>query len=691
MGFWRFVDPGMLVALAGGGALCAAGAHWLARRVHGRMATTDDALRSSEARNRAAIDTMLDAHVTVDRQGIVTGFNPAAQDVFGWPAADIIGQPVHLLINGGDQARRQDWSRRSDQFVTLPAAYRRRIYPQGGRRRDGTLFPLELAISDFTVDGQQLFSCTIRDLSERWEREARLLHLASAVECAGDAITIMDPDRRIRYVNAQYERQTGFARDEVLGQMPDLGADTEEPGAEIWATLGRGQAWSGLVQTRRRDGSVRDEELTLTPVLDSGGTLSAYVAVARDVTRRLEMELERRRLAEALEHCADSIEILDAQGRIVYVNAAYQAGSGQRLADIRGSRPEALRDFGVDTAPYEDMLRTAYRGGRPWSGTLKAVTPDGELHEADVTVSPMRDEHERISGYVVVKRDTTDRRRLEALAQQRQKLQSIGEIAGGIATGISGPLRILGNELRRLDGAFNGLDALLVELAVLAGGSRAVPPATLGGCLQGADAGFLRSEARAALAHSHKGLGRIVDMVDAMGEITGADREKAPADINRIIRSIITVATAEWEPVAELRSDLDPALPAVRCNVADVSLALLDLLLTCTEAMAASHAGGLRGKGTITVSSRSLGQQVELRIGFAGHGLQPGAAHELLDRRAGAENPALAMAREVVVGRHGGSIALDTHGTAPAGLAAAFVIRLPLEAAGRDSARAAVA
>ncbi len=125
--------------------------------------------------------------------------------------------------------------------------------------------------------------------------------------------------------------------------------------------------------------------------------------------------------------------------------------------------------------------------------------------------------------------------------------------------------------------------------------------------------------------------------------------------------------------------------------MADVSLALLDLLLTCTEAMAASHAGGLRGKGTITVSSRSLGQQVELRIGFAGHGLQPGAAHELLDRRAGAENPALAMAREVVVGRHGGSIALDTHGTAPAGLAAAFVIRLPLEAAGRDSARAAVA
>ncbi|QOJ32295.1 MAG: PAS domain S-box protein [Gammaproteobacteria bacterium] len=707
MDFWRFADqdslggiialipslarsPAWLVAIAG--CLLLAFLVWRTiRALQARLTRAGTAVRDGEARNRAVVDAMLDAHLVVDRRGIVSSFNPAAEEVFGWPAAEIIGQPVSLLINDGGLAARQDWNQRSDWMAAQPRTRRRWVHPRAGRRRDGTLFPLEISISDFSVDGRQLFSCTIRDLSARWDQEARLRRLAAAIECAGDAIAIMGADQRMQYVNAQYERQTGYLRDEVLGQKPGHGGDADEVYAGIRDAVGQGCAWTGRVRSHRRDGSSYDEELTVTPVLDAGGALSAYVAVLRDVTRRIEADLERHRLAEALRHCADSIEIIDAQGRIVYLNAACEASTGQRLDEVRGSRPEALRDFGADAASYEDMLNTVFRGGRAWSGTLKVITADGELREEDTTVSPMRDDRDRITGYIVVKRDAAERRRLEAQARQRDKLHTIGEIAGGIATGIGDPLRAIGERLQRLERAFGGLDALLADLTALAGDSRPVPPATLAGCLQRADADFLRREIRGMLAQSGEGLERVAGIVEAMREIAGTSHgdEKTAADLNRTIRSTVTVATAEWEPVAELHADLDPRLPPVRCVVADISLMLLDLLVTCAGAIAAGNAGGLRGKGIITVGTRHLGDWAEIRIGHTGHGLSPEARRALFDRRVGPENPVLAMAHEVVVQKHGGSITLDTGGAAHHGVVAEFIIRLPLEAGAGSSRTAA--
>jgi PAS domain S-box-containing protein len=671
--------PAVTIPLTAGCVVFLLAAYWLASVIDGRLAEAGDAVRNSEARNRAVIETMLDAHLITDRAGIVRAFNPAAEATFGWTAAAIIGQPVSLLINDGGEARRQDWGQRSDRLNALPSARRRWVYPEGGQRKDGGTFPLELAVSPFSVDGNELFSCTVRDLSERWEWEAQLRRLATAIECAGDAITIMGPDMSIQYVNAQYERQSGYSRDEVMGKKPDRGASSGDVYAEIWATVGQGRSWTGQVRTRRRDGSICDEELTVTPVLDSHGAVSALVAVMRDVTRRLEAELERRRLAEALQHCTDSIEILDAQGRIVYVNAAYEAGNGQRLADIRGSRPEALLDFAAAAESYEDMMRTAYRGGRPWSGMLKSLTPAGEVREEDVTVSPMRDDRGQVTGYVVVKRDTTERRRLEAQARQRQKLHSIGEIADGIAREISQPLRALGENLRFLGKSLGSLDALVAELEEIAGGGASVPAATLAGCLQNADADFLRREMRRALDQSSDGLGRVSGIVDAMREVASASDEKAPTDLNQAIRSTITVSTAEWEPVAEVRADLDPALPPVRCVVADISLVVLDLLVTCAGAIAAGNAGGIRGKGVIAVSTRHIENCVELRIGHTGHGLRPESRHALFERRGGGENSAMALAHDIIVQKHGGSIALDTDSVDRSGLVAAFVVRLPLE------------
>jgi PAS domain S-box-containing protein len=356
---------------------------------------------------RAVVETMLDAHIIVSRQGLICSFNPAAEEMFGWLSSEVVGLSSSVLLRTGALRNDGSWKRYRDQTEVQAATRQRWIHDDGGLRRDGSCFPIEVTVSPFQVAGQLYYSCTVRDLTERWAAETHMSRLAAAVEHAGDAIAILSPDSTILYVNPQYERLTGFTRNEVVGRPLARGASEDSVYEEIWATVFRGDVWSGQVRSRRRDGSVFDEELTITPVFDGQGRITSLVAVMRDVTRRLEAELECRRLAEALQHCHDAIEILDLQGRIVYVNPAYEARSGQRLADIRGSRPEALADFGPGVENYEDMMQTVYRGGRAWSGILKLHDIDGELQEEYVTVSPIRDTRGQVTGYVVVKRPVT--------------------------------------------------------------------------------------------------------------------------------------------------------------------------------------------------------------------------------------------------------------------------------------------
>lgn len=110
--------------------------------------------------------------------------------------------------------------------------------------------------------------------------------LAAAVEASADAVMITDPAGRILYVNSAFERASGYAREEALGQNPRFlasGRQSPEFYATLWATLLAGRAWHGEIVDRRKDGTEYTQQASITPVVD-GDTLLSYVAVQRDVT-----------------------------------------------------------------------------------------------------------------------------------------------------------------------------------------------------------------------------------------------------------------------------------------------------------------------------------------------------------------------------------------------------------------------
>ena len=142
-----------------------------------------------------------------------------------------------------------------------------------------------------------------RDITDRVRTEEERTRLFSAVEQAHEAILITDAAGAIQYTNPAFERITGYTREEVAGQNPRIlksGTQTVEFYREMWATLLRGEVWSGHIVNRRKDGTKYHEEMVISPVRDTNGTVVNYSAVKRDTTLETQME-ERLRQAQKME------------------------------------------------------------------------------------------------------------------------------------------------------------------------------------------------------------------------------------------------------------------------------------------------------------------------------------------------------------------------------------------------------
>lgn len=129
------------------------------------------ALHDSKERLRAILNTVTDAVVTTDRSGTITGVNPAAEQMFGWVGAQMVGQDVSLFTPLAEEGK---LARRSARAGWAELAGQRR--EMQARRKDGATFPIELSVSE--VDHMHIFTGVIRDITERKRLETEVLHIA---------------------------------------------------------------------------------------------------------------------------------------------------------------------------------------------------------------------------------------------------------------------------------------------------------------------------------------------------------------------------------------------------------------------------------------------------------------------------------------------------------------------------------
>jgi signal transduction histidine kinase len=276
----------------------------------------------------------------------------------------------------------------------------------------------------------------------------------------------------------------------------------------------------------------------------------------------------------------------------------------------------------------------------------------------------------------------TERKNVERELAQAQKLGSIGRLAAGIVHEINTPVQYVGDNIRFLQDAFASLGALLGQYDRLLSAARenAVTEelvAEVEAAARNADQEYLLKEIPKAVRQSLQGMGRVASIVCAVGDFSSpCGAVKQVVDLNRAIENTLALSRNEWTYVANLVTDFDPNLGLVPCLLDELNGVVLNLVVDAAEAIAGARGDDPRRKGTITVSTRRDGDWAEIRVADTA-----GIPREtqVVDPRFTAEEPsdgttqAPAVARSIVVERHGGSITAETL----AGRGTTFIVRLP--------------
>ena len=184
------------------------------RTVHHELTATLQAVRASEARYQAMIDSALDGVVAVDNLGNITEFNPAAERMFGYRRGELIGRLMSDIVPAVGDAYVPEFARDSGAGS---AAVIGKIVQMSARRADGSQFPVELAVT--RTGDSPLFTGYIRDVSERIQSFERF---RLAIEAAPIGMITVDASGRIGLVNSQVEQLFGYARTELIGQQIEV-------------------------------------------------------------------------------------------------------------------------------------------------------------------------------------------------------------------------------------------------------------------------------------------------------------------------------------------------------------------------------------------------------------------------------------------------------------------------------------
>jgi signal transduction histidine kinase len=290
--------------------------------------------------------------------------------------------------------------------------------------------------------------------------------------------------------------------------------------------------------------------------------------------------------------------------------------------------------------------------------------------------------------------DVTDQRRLEHELAQAQKLESVGRLAAGVAHEINTPVQFVSDSVHFVREAMDDLAAIVdkyreLRTATESGTDVAAAAKAAEKAEDDADLDYILENAPVALDRARDGLGRVAAIVRSMKEFAHPDRkEMAQADINQAIASTLVMASNEYKYVADVETEF-AELPPVNCFAGEVNQVVLNLIVNAAHAIG-DVVKGTGSKGKIRIVTRLLDDSIEIAIADTGKGIPVEVRSRIFDpffttKEVGkGTGQGLAIARTVIVEKHGGTLHFDTE----LGRGTTFYIRLPIAGPAAASAAA---
>lgn len=667
-----------------------------------RAKAATDAALAEIATYRAALDEHLILLIT-DVEGRIIHANDAYCRLTGRRRIDLIGNSHrdldHLCLD--DRA----WKR-------IACALRRGEIWHGELCSSGhagrTEIWVEATIVPFRARGGGIggYIAICTDITARRSAERRVAaeraQLAAFVEHAPAAIAMLDRELRYVAVSDRWATDFGLEGQELTGRrhvdtVTDLPAHWRDAYArglageivrqetDVWQPA-EGESLQHLRWEVRPWYIAADQA-------DETREIGGIMIFAEDLTSTVSLQAQAEETSQRLEMALDAGGLGSWDWNVVsgYVrfDDRFAAQLGLRADELRPHADEWLaRVHPDDRDAAQQAVRDHLEGRTPFyenehrvrhaDGGWRWVLDRGRVVQWDANGRALR--------MVGTHTDVTERKAAEARLAHTQKLESIGQLAAGIAHEINTPAQYVGDNIRfLLDNFGHLLHALDRYRQLLLPGStprpwhdRASEMETLERDL---DLAFLVDEIPGAVEQSIEGIDRISSIIKAMKDFShpGSDAKEL-ADINAAIESTVTVCRNRWKYVADLELDLDPALPRVPVLLNELNQVILNLVVNAADAIADRVGSGGRMKGLIRVATRVEGDAVRIDVRDDGGGIPERDRHRVFEpffttKGVGrGTGQGLAICHTTITRKHGGRITFVTSSEGTT-----FTVLIPLD------------
>lgn len=336
------------------------------------------------------------------------------------------------LIDGGIQA--EGWYRDpagEGHYITISAA--------PIRDRHGSLVGALQVIEDITERKRA------QDAHEKTRRQLQLI-----LDAAGEGINGVDTQGRITFVNPAAAEMVGWSQEELLGRNQhelmhhsrEDGSPFPEPECAVAAACCEGRPYKGSDELFwRKDGTHFYAECNCSPIREDGELVGAVI-IYKDMTERRQAQEQLLKLSQAVMQSPVSIMITDTNGNIEFVNPRFTQVTGYEADEVIGRNPKLLQSGKTSPELYQGLWDTI-TSGRVWTGELYNRYKSGATHWEHATISPIRNSAGVISHFMAFMESISERKKLEEQLRQAQKMEAIGQLAGGVAHDFNNILTVI--------------------------------------------------------------------------------------------------------------------------------------------------------------------------------------------------------------------------------------------------------
>jgi len=402
----------------------------------------------------------------------------------------------------------------------------------------------------------------------------------------------------------------------------------------------------------------------------------------------------KERLEESLHNEVDIYKTLSEKsftgvfviqgGVFRYITQNAAATFGYDMDSLIGMKHESIV-LPEDQAQFSAMSEEMIGGGRKTPYEFRILTQNHEIRWIMETTSPITfGARPAILGNCI---DVTEKRQKDVLELHAIKLQSIGQLAAGIAHEINTPIQFVMDNIYFMKSSFEEMLELIGMLGEVNADNLSDVSFLRGLCArvhakrEAMDIDFLRDEIPQAIQQSMDGLDRVTKIVMAMREFSHpGGEEKKDIDINQSVESTITLTRNVWKHTADMATDLAADLPLVKGYSTDFNQVLLNMIVNASQSIEEKIGADQGVKGLIEISTRAREHFVEICIRDSGTGIPEEAQARIFDpffttKEVGkGTGQGLTLAHHIVVNKHGGNIRFETK----PGEGTAFYIELPL-------------